>query len=169
MTENYAVIDIGTSAYPGAECKIDQADLELVSRYKWGIAYMGGVGYKLAYARTRIGGRKNASYIRMHRLIMGAAPGVEVDHINGDTLDNRRCNLRVATRLEQSRNTGMRKNNSTGFKGVSYIEKLRKFRAYIVVNRKQIHLGLFVKAEDAAAAYEKSASELFGEFHRKIG
>lgn len=169
MTENYAVIDIGTSTYPGAECKVDQADLELVSGYKWGVAYMGGAGYKLPYARTRIGGRKHASYIRMHRLIMEVAPGVEVDHINGDTLDNRRCNLRVATRLEQSRNTGMRKNNSTGYKGVSYIEKLGKFRAYIVVNRKQIHLGLFVKAEEAAAAYEKSAAELFGAFHRKIG
>ena len=169
MKDSYVIFDIGTAAYPDAKCKIDHADLDLVSGYKWGIAYMGGAGYKLAYARTRVGGRKNARYVRMQRLIMGAEAGTEVDYSNGDTLDNRRCNLRVATRLEQSRNTGMRKNNSTGFKGVSYIGKLGKFRAYIVVNRKQIHLGLFQKAEEASAAYEKSAAELFGEFHRKIG
>lgn len=167
MTEDFVWFDVGTRKYPGVMCKVDRSDVETLSKYKWGIAYMGEQGHKLPYARTRIGGRKNARYIRMHRLLMGDPLGVEIDHRNGDTLDNRRSNLRHANRLEQSRNTGMRRNNTSGFKGVSFVARLGKFRAYIVENRKQIYLGLFVRAEDASAAYEEAAARLFGDFHRR--
>ncbi|BBH45511.1 hypothetical protein KU43P_19880 [Pseudomonas sp. KU43P] len=79
----------------------------------------------------------------------------------------RGANLRHASRLDPSRNTGMRRNNTSRFKGVSFIARLSKFRAYIVENRKQINLGLFARVEDASAAYEEAAERLFGEFHRK--
>ncbi len=167
MKCEWVTIDVSTPRNPGMTCKIDKEDFDRVSQYKWGVAFMGQQGYKRPYVRTRIGGRKDSVYIRLHRLIMNADSDVEVDHINGDTLDNRKGNLRFATRLEQSRNTGMRKNNTTGYKGVSYIARLKKYRAYIVVNRKQTNLGLHETAEAASEAYDAAARQLFGEFHRK--
>jgi hypothetical protein len=166
MDKSYVEIDVSTKMYPGMKCKVDPEDVAMLAGYKWGVTYMGEGNSKLPYARIRKEENGVFRYIRMHRLIMNAPAGVEVDHINGDTLDNRKSNLRFATRLEQSRNTGMRKNNTTGFKGVSQIKTSKRFRAYIVVNRKQINLGVYLCAEEASAAYQEAAKKLFGDFMR---
>ncbi|WP_312601115.1 MULTISPECIES: HNH endonuclease [Pseudomonas] len=164
MEKAYVELDISTKKYPGLTCRVDAEDVAKLSGYTWGIAYMGEHGFKLPYARTRIGGRKNPCYIRMHRLIMDAPKGIEVDHINGDTLDNRKCNLRFADRKQQSRNTGMRRNNTTGYKGVS--KHKARYRAYITVDRRQIHLGLYKCPIEASRAYNEAALKFFGEFAR---
>lgn len=85
-----------------------------------------------------------------------------IDHINGDPTDNRIRNLRQCTQKENSRNSNTPKNSTTGFKGVS--KHGSGFRAYITVNRKQIHLGMHKTAEGAYAAYVKGAQKHFGAF-----
>jgi hypothetical protein len=99
----------------------------------------------------------------MHRLILD--PGTaEVDHINGDTLDNRRCNLRLATHAQNMCNNRMRSHNTSGYRGVFWYAERRKWGALIVARRKRKFLGLYADAVDAARAYDAAAIELHGEF-----
>jgi len=100
----------------------------------------------------------------MHRLLIHAPKGMEVDHINGNGLDNRICNLRICTRSQNQINKGLQKNNTTGYKGVSFIKKHRKYRATIRINGKSMYLGEFESAKGAAFAYDNKAKELFGNF-----
>ena len=111
----------------------------------------------------------------LSRLLMGDPKGMLVDHINGDTMDNRRSNLRVCSKGENGRNRKTQsKNNTSGFKGVSYIGKgpdminelSRPWQAYINYNKKRYYLGRFVTPEEAARAYDAKALELHGEFAR---
>lgn len=92
--------------------------------------------------------------------------GFWVDHINGDTLDNRRSNLRLCTVSGNNHNRMKSKNNTSGYKGVSWLKQNQKWRAYIKVNSKDKHLGCYLDKEDAARAYDKAAKEYFGEFAR---
>lgn len=89
-----------------------------------------------------------------------------IDHKNGDPLDNRISNLRVATRLENSRNCKTPITNKTGIKGVSKmtLKSGVKYRAYISINNKQVHLGLYENIEDASIAYRVAAEKEFGNF-----
>jgi len=101
----------------------------------------------------------------LHRMIMNAPDGMDVDHINGDKLDNRKSNLRICTRQENLMNVAKKKNNTSGFKGVCFDKQSQKFKAQIRIDGKQKFLGLFEKAEDAHEAYKKAAVKLHGEFH----
>ncbi len=89
------------------------------------------------------------------------------DHINGDGLDNRRCNLRPATRSQNGINRDRQTNNTSGYKGIHWFGRTRKWMAYIGLNGKNVHLGYFSNLADAVAAREKAESELHGEFARK--
>jgi hypothetical protein len=100
----------------------------------------------------------------MHHYVFGA---IGLDHVNGDKLDNRKENLRRATQQENLRNKAKTESKtSSKYKGVSWHSTANRWRAYIVVDYKQIYLGLFDSEEDAAVAYNVKASELFGEFAR---
>lgn len=110
---------------------------------------------------------------KAHRLAWlhtyGVWPQLVIDHINGDRTDNRIANLRQATGSQNHANSRRYKNNTSGVKGVSWVERVGKWRAYIVVNRRQTHLGLFDNREDAAASYRAAAEAHFGEFCRTDG
>ena len=105
-----------------------------------------------------------------HRVIWalnhGEWPDRDIDHINGEKTDNRLCNLRLATRAENLLNTGPRVTSRSGRKGVHWTEKGGKWVAQIRSGGKTRTLGRFTEIEDAAAAYNKAAIELFGEFAR---
>lgn len=102
----------------------------------------------------------------MHRLIACPGEGQEVDHINGNKLDNRRSNLRCCSHLENCFNRKNNKNNSSGYRGVYRDKRRPSWRSYVRVGRKQCDLGSFKTAEDAARAYDASAKKLYGEFAR---
>lgn len=87
-----------------------------------------------------------------------------VDHIDGDTLNNKKVNLREATRAENNRNRRNYKKTSSKYKGVSYNNQLKKYTAYICYNKKTKHLGCFEDEVLAAKTYDKEAKKLFKEF-----
>ncbi len=91
----------------------------------------------------------------MHRLIMDCPDGMDVDHINGDGLDNRRENLRIVTRSQNLRNRKTFKNSKSGFKGVIFNPVNGKWKAII-------NLGTFDTSEEAAKAYDEAIKKLFG-------
>jgi len=117
-----------------------------------------------ARARTRVGGR-NCKKVLMHRLIMNAQPTEDIDHHDGNGLNNRRRNLRPAT---VSQNLGnmrrLRSDGSSGFKGVHFVRKLGKWQARIQSQGKRVSLGCFATKELAAQAYDEAAKRIFGEF-----
>jgi hypothetical protein len=100
----------------------------------------------------------------MHRELLSAPAGLEVDHINGDKLDNRRANLRLATIGQNRQNAARRKDNTSGVKGVSWKRGENKWRARIVVDGKERHLGLFDRLEDAERAVRTGREALHGAF-----
>lgn len=130
---------------------VDDEDFERVSQFNWVARKIQGKFYVM-------------KMLWLHRVIMNAPDGVLVDHINGNPLDNRRSNLRLCTHKENMRNRGKSKNNTSGFKGVSWNNQSNKWQAQIAVNKKTIPLGMFVEKEDAARAYDKAARELHGKF-----
>jgi len=104
--------------------------------------------------------------MRLHRLLTKAPEEAVVDHINGDPSDNRRCNLRITTQSGNLRNSRLRSDSTTGYKGVSLDKRDGMYRAYINYKGKQISLGYYDTPEEAAAAYDKAAVFYFGEFAR---
>lgn len=136
------------------ETIVDNEDYEALSKYKWGLT-------KKGYARRAAKPR----HIFLHRQILNVPDGVFVDHINGNKLDNRKSNLRIVPQSLNSRNLIQeRANNNSGYKGVCKCRN--KWRAYIVVNYKQKHLGCFETKEEAAKVYNKYSKLLHGNFGR---
>lgn len=100
---------------------------------------------------------------RMHSFITGLP---YVDHVNGNGLDNRRTNLRLATASQNQANQRMRRDNTSGFRGVYWHAPGRRWRALIIAKGKRISLGYYDAREDAARAYDAAAIEFFGEYAR---
>lgn len=139
---------------------VDEADFESLSAFKWNACPCGPNFY--ARRNTRINGKHGSVY--MHRQIMSAPRGVEVDHVNHNSLDNRRDNLRLATRAQNSANVSRLAKNSSGFKGVHWNEEKRAWCATITHNKKRVFLGLFKDKQDAAKAYDEAALVYHGAF-----
>jgi len=122
-------------------------------------------GSEKSYRTCWINGR--AYYV--HRLIFlinhGYLPS-QIDHVNGDTLDNRICNLRAASNAQNQRNKGAMPKNKVGLKGVSYKKDMHLYRAQISANGKGYHLGYFSTPSKAHEAYKQAARRLHGEFAR---
>lgn len=140
---------------------VSSEDFEFLSQWNWSV---GGKGPYL-YA-MRNGSRPRRKLIAMHRVVMqrtnGDAPLQDalVDHISGDTLDNRRSNLRICTKMQNQWNQKRNSANTSGFKGVTKVGK--KWRARLG-NK---NLGYFDTAEEAHAIWAESAQNTYGEFAR---
>lgn len=142
---------------------IDDEDAEYVATHKWHAARMGTKSKPLFYAVRNITIAKNKGRLElMHRRILGAPKGMVVDHINHDTLDNRRQNLRLCSQAENMKNMRGRA-NKYGFRGITKSSP-GTFLASICVGGKAKYLGNFKSAEEAARAYDAAAIEEFGKF-----
>ena len=140
--------------------EVDDADAALVENHAWSRwTPDGGFTY---YAVTRINGER----VYMHRLLAGV-PGLEVDHRNGDGLDNRRANLRPATHAQNQQNKAgaRRPGQHSRFKGVTYFKPRRMWVARIKKGGK-VTCHYFHDEVEAAREYDRMAQELFGEFAR---
>lgn len=102
----------------------------------------------------------------MHRFIMECGANQQIDHANGNKLDNRRANLRFATTSQNSANVGKRKDSRNRFKGIHFHRHSGLWQAKIHFNGKRVTIGYFRSDEDAARAYDAKAREVFGEFAR---
>lgn len=137
---------------------IDDCDLDLMLAHSWCLTKSNQVhcGYRKKdfQLSLEIARRK------------GLNSKFDVDHINTDTLDNRRENLREATCTENKRNIKIRKDNKTGFKGVTCAGTFEKYIVRITVNKRVIPLGRFDDPREAARKYDSAARYYFGEFAR---
>jgi hypothetical protein len=148
-----------TKGYVGL---VDDEDYPLVSAFKW-CAHPNGNNVYVSRRIPRKGGGQ--STLKLHRFILGINdPSVQVDHINGDGLDNRRENLRPCTVAQNQQNRSAQRNNSSGTKGVYLRRDCRKWQAQIKAVGKNRYLGLFPTKEAAAEAYAEAAKFYFGEF-----
>ena len=139
---------------------VDNEDFEIVSRYKWSLQKNRGASY--AQAKIKIRGKWGN--ILMHRMILKAKKGQEIDHQDGDGLNNQKTNLRFCTNSQNQMNK--KGWGGSKYKGVCWHKPSKKWGVYIKVNDKQIHLGLFDSEIDAAKAYDKAAIKYFEEFAR---
>jgi hypothetical protein len=136
---------------------VDDEDYEYLNQWKWCSA----TGYA---SRVSLDGGKRTE-IRMHRLLVGAEKGQQVDHINRNRLDNRKSNLRICTPKENSRNSSKRKNAvSSVYKGVTKQPNSKRFICTMFVDGKRLYLGQYDEELDAAYYYNMNAKKYFGEF-----
>lgn len=155
----YQILPGGIVAIPltrGHTAIIDIADLPLVMQTRWyAVVTKHGV-----YAATGSG----SAMQYMHRVLMAAASGQEVDHRNRNGLDNRRSNMRLATSSQQKCNQRVRRDSKVGLRGVQFHAETGKYRARIKINGKTVSLGLFATPTEAAQAYDDAAVRFHGEF-----
>lgn len=145
----------------GKVALVDDGDFEYLNQWRWSFA--GGTAGNYARRNNHGDGRKT---ILMHRLIMNAPDGVLVDHRDGNGLNNQKSNLRLCTHAQNMANRLSLTNSTSGYRGVSYHKGRGFWVAYISHNNKQIHLGKYATAEEAAHAYDAAAQRLQGEFAR---
>ncbi len=139
---------------------VDNDDYIWASKNKW---YCSNSGY----ARRDIRKNKKLKHFLLHRLVANCPSGKQVDHINGDRLDNRKCNLRIVSEDKNHINIKLRCDNKSGYKGVDWRSSRNKWRARISVGNKTYNLGHFISIKDAIKIYNKAALLYHREYRRK--
>ena len=145
----------------GHDVLIDEEDAWMLGKWTWH-AIKGKVGGRYIRRSTHRPDGKRVSWL--HREIIGDPVGMEVDHINGNTLDNRKENLRQCDCSENRCNCGKRENNTSGYKGVSFYKPNGMWKAQIQKNKQKYFMGYHNTPELAYEAFKAKAVELHGEF-----
>lgn len=141
---------------------VDDEDFDFLSKNKWQAARTKRGDTFYAGRTFWLKGKKTKIFI--HQVVMNPPKGYVVDHINGNKLDNRKSNLRVCTNSENLKNQGLRSTNTSGYKGVFFLKRERKWRATIKCNYKQYYLGEFLDKEEARQAYIKACHKYHGKY-----
>lgn len=164
MKKRAIIVDGSVARVPltrGLVAILDAEDAHHAEGFNWTALSEGHTHYARRND-TRGGGQRS---VLLHRIVMGAKPGQVVDHINGDGLDCRKSNMRLASQRENCCNSRPRK-SASGIKGVHKHRLCNKFVASIAANGRRHYLGLFYTAEQAAQAYAQASARLHGEFGR---
>lgn len=147
----------------GQNAIVDSSDYEQLNQFNWCAMWVPKAhGFYVVRSKNIGGGRFRL--IQMARDILDCNPKEEADHRDRNTLNNRRENIRKATRLQNGSNRGLQSNNTSGFIGVHWIKKSKNWVARIKHKQKLIHIGCFDSPEEAARAHDKYAKQLHGEF-----
>lgn len=142
----------------GEKFLFDLDDYDKIKDFCW---YISDEGYVKAYSSEL------SKIISFHRVVTGLYNSIyDIDHKNGECsrYDNRKCNLRIATRSQNQMNKGKQRNNTSGIVGVGWHKLTNKWTAYIAIDKKQVHLGLFDNKEDAIRARKEAEDKYFGEW-----
>lgn len=142
---------------------VDDEDFEWLNSFKWQHSHSTGNprGYAKRNLNYKVEGVWKSTVIYLHRFLMNPPPNLQVDHINGDKLDNRRDNLRLVSQRENLINKPKRSDSRNRYKGIS-TRPSGTFYANIKVHGKYIYLGTYTTAEEAARAYDEAARKYFG-------
>lgn len=145
---------------------VDDADFLYLNKFKWQALRIRNKWYA---KRDRVVGDVGGKCILMHREIFKISGGnkIQVDHINGDGLDNQKNNLRLCSNQQNNCNKSKYKTNTSGYKGVTFdknSKRQKRWMAQITFSGKRLALGYFKDRLDAAKAYDEKAKELFGQF-----
>lgn len=146
----------------GGFALVDSEDFELVGSLRW---HLHTSGYAVNDKRIWLGNGKSRVERRwMHRMIMNTPKDTQTDHINHDKLDNRRSNLRLCSQSENSANASLRKDSTSGYKGVTWLKRTNMWQVRIGVKMRRICIGHFREKEEAIQAYRAAAQKYHGEF-----
>lgn len=157
---DWLLLDISTKSIPDATMAIDT---DVFIKHTGGRIYAHNGGRKYIRAMFTQSGRHEY----FHRYVMNCKGKMQVDHICHGTesfIDNRISNLRLATNSQNAMNGSVRPTNRSGHKGVCMDATYKKWKAYIMVNNRHIHLGRFDSLCDAVTARKNAEQELFGEY-----
>ena len=144
---------------------VDECDFIELSKHKWCAGCFGGKWYAVRYSKnSNKNSNSHGKIVFMHRQIMNVKKGKQIDHRNGDGLDNKRENLRLSTQQQNVFNQKPTGHGTSKYKGVSWIKKVGKWYSSIKHNNKSKYLGIYNNEIDAAKAYDNAAKQLFGEF-----
>jgi hypothetical protein len=146
----------------GYEVLISACDLERVLSFKWHKMGRNSKSEHIYFSHKTP--RPEHKDILLHRFITGCPDGKIVDHKNGNTLDNRRSNLRICTKTENNRNRRKNKNNTSGYKGVFWDDYHKKWSVSIKNKGRRVYLGLFDDPQKAYEAYVAASQKYHGEF-----
>lgn len=148
----------------GKFTEVDDEDVFRLSKYKWFSKESDGIFYAVTNIRLENGKK---SIMRMHRYLLDVSdPKIKVDHINTDSLCNKKSNLRACTNAENCRNRRKSKNSRSGIKGVSWSKSNKGWVARLMLNGKEVYIGTFDCKIEASRAYDGKCVELFGDFAR---
>ena len=154
ILKDYAIMNLyNKNGEKIKEVLIDIEDVEYVGQYKWSIGASG----------KYVSSWGNGTRILLHRFIMNPPKNKIVDHINRDTFDNRKCNLRIATRSQNAMNTKLRADNSSGYKGVYYLKNRNRWRIEITIAG-ECHVAFSKTKEEAIQKRKEMELEYHGEF-----
>lgn len=145
----------------GYEAIVDDKDYEWLSQWKWHALVCPTKVYAMRNSKP-VNGKRH--HIMMHRIINETPDGFDTDHDNGNGIDNRRKNLRTASRSQNMWNRNKNRKGSSKFKGVFWHKQHQKWYARIQFKKRNMFIGLFDDEDDAGEARRKKAEELFGEF-----
>lgn len=145
----YSELIIDSEKYGIKYCKIDNEDIDKITKHRWALRYDKGINNFYLMCK-----HLNKS-IHIHRIITNCPDGLVVDHLNHDTLDNRKKNLKVCTQQDNMQNKNIQKNNKSGYSDV-LLRKNGKYQARYTFNKKRMYLGMFNTLEDAVNAINKT-------------
>jgi hypothetical protein len=139
---------------------VDDDMYDYLNQWKWCVNNCNG---KL-YAVRSLSIPKKRKIIYMHRFIVKNDSEMHTDHCNGNTLDNRKINLRICTNSQNLMNQKIHKNNKSGYKGIYFNKRTNRFDVYISIDKKQRRVGVYKDVKDAIKNYNEAAIKYYGEF-----
>lgn len=150
-------LSVAVTTTNGYTFYVDKTDEALVRRYKW---------HCIRSSKDGVLTIETSKRLKLHSLLIDTPPGMEVDHIDLDRLNNRRSNLRLVTHQQNQCNQPLQKNNTSGVSGVRFYPARNKYHARIKVNQHDIHLGYFDTFEQAIQARNVGMECMFGDYGR---